>query len=125
MANSQTKNRNSKGAFVLKADFKLNLKTTNILFAVELRKKGSYKKLEQSIEKYTERNAEKEEILAKDENIQEQIKVMNMRKKNLPNDSDSDSCRSFLLLKAIAKRLPLLFVNAIKSVKERQLLLSQ
>ena len=29
------------------------------------------------------------------------------------------------LLKAIAKRLPLLFANAFKSVKERQLLLSQ
>ena len=28
---------------------------------------------------------------------------------------DSDSCRSFSLLKAIAKRLPLLFANAFKS----------
>ena len=36
-----------------------------------------------------------------------------------------DSCRSFLLLKAISKRLPLLFANASKNVKERQLLLSQ
>ena len=34
------------------------------------------------------------------------------------------SCRSFSLLKAIAIRLPLLFANAFKSVKERQLLLS-
>ena len=32
---------------------------------------------------------------------------------------DSDSCRYFSLLKAIAKRLPLLFANAFKSVKER------
>ena len=38
---------------------------------------------------------------------------------------DSDSCRSFSLLKTIAKRLLLLFANAFKSVKERQLLLSQ
>ena len=29
------------------------------------------------------------------------------------------------LLKAVAKRLPLLFANAFKSIKERQLLLSQ
>ena len=36
-----------------------------------------------------------------------------------------DSCRLFSLLKAIAKRLPLLFTNASKSVKERQLFLSQ
>ena len=35
------------------------------------------------------------------------------------------SYRSFLLWKAIAKRLPLLFAKAFKSVKERQLLLSQ
>ena len=37
------------------------------------------------------------------------------------------SCRSFSLLKAkaIAIGLPLLFANAFKSVKERQLLLSQ
>ena len=41
------------------------------------------------------------------------------------NYRDSDSCRSFSLLKAIAKRLQLLFANAFKSVKERQLLLSQ
>ena len=41
------------------------------------------------------------------------------------NYRDSDSCRSFSLLKAIAKRLPLLFANNFKSVKERQLLLSQ
>ena len=33
-------------------------------------------------------------------------------------------CRSFSLLKAIAIRLPLLFANAFKSVKERQLLQS-
>ena len=39
--------------------------------------------------------------------------------------SDSDSCCSFSLLKAIAIRLPLLFANAFKSVKEQQLLLSQ
>ena len=32
---------------------------------------------------------------------------------------------TFSILKAIAKRLPLLFANAFKSVKERQLLLSQ
>jgi hypothetical protein len=41
------------------------------------------------------------------------------------NYRDNNSCCSFLLLKAIAKRLPLLFTNAFKSVKERQLLLSQ
>ena len=34
---------------------------------------------------------------------------------------DSDSCRPFSLLKAIAKRLPLLFANAFKIIKERQL----
>ena len=34
---------------------------------------------------------------------------------------DSDSCRSFSLLKAIAIRLPLLFANTFKSVKERKL----
>ena len=37
----------------------------------------------------------------------------------------SDSCRSFSLLKAIAKKLTLLFANAFKRVKMRQLLLSQ
>ena len=41
------------------------------------------------------------------------------------NNRDSDSCRAFSILKAIAIRLPLLFANAFKSVKERQLLLSQ
>ena len=40
------------------------------------------------------------------------------------NLRDSDNCRSFSLLKAIAIRLPLLFVTAFKSVKERHLLLS-
>ena len=35
------------------------------------------------------------------------------------------TCRSFSLLKAIAKRLPLLFTNTLKFVKERHLLLSQ
>ena len=34
---------------------------------------------------------------------------------------DSNSCRSFSLLKTIAKRLPLLFANSFKSIKERQL----
>ena len=42
-----------------------------------------------------------------------------------PNYCDSNSCRSLSLLKAIAKRLPLLFANVFKSVKGRQLLLSQ
>ena len=37
---------------------------------------------------------------------------------------NSDSCRSFSLLKAIAKILLLLFAHDSKSVKERQLLLS-
>ena len=38
----------------------------------------------------------------------------------------SNSCRTFSLLKALAKRLPLLFANAfIKSVNQRQILLSQ
>ena len=41
------------------------------------------------------------------------------------NYRDSDSCRSFSLLKVIAKSLPLLFAIAFKSVKERQPLLSQ
>jgi hypothetical protein len=43
---------------------------------------------------------------------------------NLSNYRDSNSCCSFSLLKAIAKKLLLLFANAFKSVKERQLLLS-
>ena len=41
------------------------------------------------------------------------------------NFHDSDSCCSFSLLKAIAIRLLILSANAFKSVKERQLLLSQ
>ena len=36
------------------------------------------------------------------------------------NYRDSDSCRSFSLLKAIAKRLQLLFANAFKSVNGEQ-----
>ena len=38
------------------------------------------------------------------------------------NYRESDSCRSFSFLKAIAIRLPLLFANDFKSVKARQLL---
>ena len=34
---------------------------------------------------------------------------------------DGDSCRSFSLLKAIAKKLPIIFANTFKSVKEQQL----
>ena len=41
------------------------------------------------------------------------------------NYRDGDSCCFFSLLKAIVKRLPLHFANAFKSLKERQLLLSQ
>ena len=40
------------------------------------------------------------------------------------NYRHSNSCRSFMLLKAIAKCYPLLFAIAFKSIKERQLLLS-
>jgi hypothetical protein len=46
---------------------------------------------------------------------------LNTDKVQSSNYHDSDSCRSFSPLKAIAKRLLLLFANAFKSVKERQL----
>ena len=44
-------------------------------FSGEVLKSGEFSKLEESIKMYKYRNDEKEEILANDENIKEQIKV--------------------------------------------------